>query len=238
MAKTYAVILASGTGERMNANIPKQFLKIHEKTLIEYSIEIFEENKNIDKIIIVTNPLFRDLMEKILANNNYKKISCLLDGGKIRMESSFIGTSPVEDDALVLIHDGVRPFVSQRIINDCLEALKEHSAITVALPCVDTVIKVNKEGFMEHGLDRRYIMRVQTPQGFRAKIIKKAHKKALKDKKNVSVTDDCGLVKRYNLSEIYTVKGEERNIKITHPADIELGEKILEAKSSLYSSGS
>jgi len=228
MTKNYAIILASGSGERMNLSLPKQFMELEGKTVIEYTVEAFEKNNNIHEIILVTNPHYRKLTEEILSKKNYKKISKILKGGKIRRESSFIGTASIEeDDASVLIHDGARPFVSQRIINNCLEALKKHAAVTVALPCVDTIIKIDEENFIESTLDRKYIMRVQTPQGFRAGLIKKAHAMALKEE-NLEVTDDCSLIKRYNLSEIYTVPGEERNIKITRPEDILWAKKILE----------
>jgi len=228
MAKNYAIILASGSGERMNLSLPKQFMELEGKTIMDYAIEAFEENNNIHEIILVTNPRYIDLTKEILSKKIYKKISKILKGGKIRRESSFIGTASIEeDDATVLIHDGARPFVSQRIINDCLEALKKHSAVTVALPCVDTIIKIDNRNFIESTLDRNYIMRVQTPQGFRSGLIKKAHAMALKEE-NLEVTDDCSLIEKYNLSEIYTVPGEERNIKITRPEDILWAKKILE----------
>lgn len=121
--KNIAIILASGNGERFGENIPKQFFVFRGKTLLEHAIDAFEKNKNIDEIILVTNPKFRDLAEEILAKNSYKKISKLLNGGKTRVESSYIGTSEAPDDANVLIHDAVRAFVTQKSINDNLSLI-------------------------------------------------------------------------------------------------------------------
>ena len=226
--KNTAVILASGTGERFGEKIPKQFYKINEKTILEYSLDAFEQNKNIDEIILVTNPDFRDLTEEILKKNNYKKITKLLNGGKTRVESSYIGTSQTDDDSCVLIHDAVRAFVSQKIINDNIEALKKYDAVGTAIDSTDTIIESDNNGFIVNIPPRKSMKRVQTPQSFKAKIIKKAHLLALEDKDS-KFTDDCGLVLKYNLAPIFIVNGEELNINITSKNDLKLIE-ILKNK--------
>ena len=133
--KNYAIILASGTGSRFGGEIPKQFLKINNKTILEISIEAFENNSQIDEIIIVITPEYRNLAEEILKKNYYKKVSKLLNGGKTRKDSSSVGVDSIsEKEANVLIHDCARPFVSQRIINECVESLKKYQAINVAIP--------------------------------------------------------------------------------------------------------
>jgi 2-C-methyl-D-erythritol 4-phosphate cytidylyltransferase len=227
MGNIYGLILFSGSGERCKKDIPKQFIKIGKKTIIEHTIEVFEENKYIDEIILVCNPLFRNLMEEILSNNKYKKIIALLDGGKTRRESSYIGTDFIKDEgSSVLIHDGVRPFLSQRIIEDCIKALETYDAVAAGVPCVDTIIKVNDEHFIEDIPQRKYLMRIQTPQGFKTGLIKKAHSLALNDM--VEFTDDCGLVVKYKLAPVYVVPGEEKNIKITYKEDLIFAKKIFD----------
>ncbi len=225
--KNFAIILASGTGERFGEKIPKQFYQFRNKTLLEYSIDAFENNSNIDEIILVTNPNFRDLTEEILAKNNYRKISKVLNGGKTRVESSYIGTSQVPNDANVLIHDAVRAFVTQKIIDDNIEALKKYEAVGTAIESIDTIIQVDENNVITAIPPRKFLKRVQTPQSFRANLIKKAHELALKDE-NASFTDDCGLILRYNLAPIHIVDGDEINLKITQKNDLKIIENLLD----------
>ena len=224
--KNIAIILASGTGERFGENIPKQFYQFEGKTLLQHAIDAFEKNKNIDEIILVTNPKFRDLAENILNKNDYKKITKVLNGGKTRVESSYIGTSEAPEEANVLIHDAVRAFVTQKIINDNIEALKKHEAVGTAIESVDTIIQVDENNVITAIPPRKFLKRVQTPQSFRANLIKKAHELALKDE-NANFTDDCGLILRYNLAPIHIVDGDELNIKITHKNDLNIIKNML-----------
>lgn len=222
--KNYAIILASGTGSRFGSEIPKQFLKINDKTILEISIEAFENNSQIDEIIVVITPEYRKLAEEILKKNNYKKVSKILNGGETRKDSSSIGVESItEKEANILIHDCARPFVSQRIINECIESLKTYKAINVAIPAVDTIIEVENR-LIKKVLDRSKLMQCQTPQCFKLSIIKKAHELAKEDK---SFTDDCSLVVKYNLSDVYVVNGDVKNIKITYADDIYMAQKIL-----------
>ena len=227
MQKVYGIILAGGSGERLGFDIPKQFVKIAGKTVIEHTIDIFERHPLIDHIIIVVNPDFRFLMEEILLKNNYKKVIKILNGGITRRESSYIGISSIEeDDAIVLIHDAVRPFVNERIINESIEAAKKYGAVDVAIPSVDTIIKVDDDMFIEDIPPRRYMMKGQTPQSFRLSLIREAHEKVKEEK----VTDDCSLIVKGGFGKVYVVRGEERNIKLTYPEDIFLMERIFQLK--------
>ena len=216
--KNYGIILASGSGSRYGADIPKQFVKIADKTILEHTIDVFEKNQNIDDIIIVITPEYRKTAEEILSENNYKKVSKLLNGGKIRKESSFIGISSIDDEeANVLIHDCARPFLAQKIIDDCVEALKTYDAVDVAIPSSDTILELDEENFIRKIPNRAKLWRSQTPQCFKLSLIKKAHELSKNDS---NFTDDCGLVVKYNLSDVYVVEGDVQNIKITYPSDI------------------
>ena len=224
--KNIAIILASGTGERFGEKIPKQFYKFEGKTILEHSIDAFENNKNIDEIILVTNSKFRDLAEEILKNNDYKKVTKLLNGGKTRVESSYVGTSEAPEESNVLIHDAVRAFVTQKIIDDNIEALKKYEAVGTAIDTVDTIIQVDENNVITAIPPRKFLKRVQTPQSFRANLIKKAHEMALKDE-DANFTDDCGLILRYNLAPIHIVDGDELNVKITHKNDLNVIKNML-----------
>ncbi|MBR1942654.1 2-C-methyl-D-erythritol 4-phosphate cytidylyltransferase [bacterium] len=223
--KNIAIILASGNGERFGENIPKQFYIFKNKTLLEHAIEAFEKNNNIDEIILVTNPNFRDLTEKIVSENNYKKIISILDGGKTRVDSSRIGAFQAPDGVNVLIHDAVRAFVTQEIINRNIEALKTFQAVGTAIDTVDTIIQIDENGCITDIPKRSLLKRVQTPQSFRSELIKHAHKLALEEK-NTDFTDDCGLVLKYNLAPINIVEGDEINLKITQKSDLEIINKL------------
>ena len=234
----YAIILAGGIGERIKHHLAKQFIKIAGKTVLEHTLDVFEKNSNITEIIVVIHREYRALMEQIIIKNNYKKIKKVLNGGENRQESSYIGVNSIEvEDSIVLIHDAVRPFVSNRIINDCIEALKKYSAIDVAIQSADTIIKINNENIIENIPTRKHMWRGQTPQGFKLKTIKEAHKLALNDPNKKVFSDDCGMVLEYLKEEIYIVKGEQKNIKITYSEDIFLADKLFQLRAFEVSEG-
>lgn len=223
--KTFAIILASGSGERVNFPVPKQFIKLGNKTIIEHTIDVFEKVKIVDEIVIVINPSFKNLFNEILLKNNYKKIKKVIDGGKTRKDSSYIGINAIEEsEAKVLIHDVVRPFVSERIIKDCVASLDNYSATCAAIPFVDTVAKIC-DGKIIETPSRESFVRLQTPQGFKLSLIKKAHDLAKED--DFVFTDDTSLILKYNLADISIVNGDEKNIKITYKEDLFLAEKLL-----------
>jgi len=210
--KNYAVILASGSGNRFGGDIPKQFIKIGSKTVLEKCVEAFEINRNIDGIIVVIHPDYIQKAVKLLSG--FKKVQKIIEGGATRKASSFNGISALGGiEANVLIHDCARPFVSQKIINDCVEALKEHPAVTAAIPVTDTIIEVNNK-IIKNIPNRAVLYKNQTPQCFRLSLIKKGHELS------ADATDDCSLVK--DLADIYIVDGDEKNIKITYQSDINL----------------
>lgn len=226
--KNYSIILASGTGNRYGGEIPKQFVKIAGKTVFEHTIEIFENAGEIDSIIIVVTPEYRYVAEELLVKNNYKKIVRLLNGGETRKESSSIGISSIDDEeANVLIHDCARPFLSKRIIKDCIKALETYSAVDVAIPSADTIIKV-KDDIIESIPERKFLKRGQTPQCFKLSLIRKAHELSKNDS---NFTDDCGLIVKYNLADVYVVDGEGENIKITYPEDIFMADRLFQVRS-------
>lgn len=218
--KNYAIILASGSSSRFGGDLPKQFIKIDNKTILELSVEAFQKNENITDIIVVCNPLYIDLCEEILPKEIFTKVNTIITGGETRQKSSFIGVSLIkEKNAKVLIHDGARPFISQKIINNCLKKLDEIDAVGVAIPSNDTIIKVDENNYITEIPQRSSLMRIQTPQGFRASVIQEAHK-LTNATPELTVTDDCGMVLHFNLSKIAIIEGEEKNIKITHQSDL------------------
>ena len=229
--KTYAIILASGTAQRFDTQGArlKQFAKVSGRTLLEHVVELFEHTEGVNEIIIVITPGYRETVENLLLGGNYHKVTRILEGGATRKESSHIGIFSIPDaEAQVIIHDCARPMLSQRIIRDCLEALQQHDAVDVAIPSADTIIRVNKHGFIEEIPERSQLLRGQTPQCFKLSLIRRAHELAAEEE---SYTDDCGLIVRHKLASVYVVAGERANIKVTWPEDLHLADKFFQIRS-------
>ena len=223
--KNIALILASGTGSRCNLGIPKQFAKINNKTILEYTVDAFETHELINEIYLVTSKEFLEKVKEL--TNNYSKVQAVIQGGKTRKDSSYNGISAIkETEANVLIHDGVRPLISKEIITNCIKELEEKSAICVAIDSTDTIYEINENNTIKAIPQRKFLKRAQTPQCFKLSLIKKAHNLANNDP-NCLVTDDCGLVQHYNLTDIYLTQGNENNIKITYKEDLDFVKKQL-----------
>ncbi|WP_126994235.1 2-C-methyl-D-erythritol 4-phosphate cytidylyltransferase [Thermosipho globiformans] len=228
--KVYGIILAGGSAERFGGPLPKQFLKLAGKMVIEHTIDIFEKHPLIDEIYIVVNPNYVYLVEDLLKRSNYKKVSKILRGGKTRQESTKIGVFAIpEKDGFVLIHDAVRPFVSHQIIDQVIEKLSSYEAVDVAISSSDTIIRKNDNNEIVEIPDRDELMLGQTPQGFHISVLKKAYR--LFEQEPVKATDDCKLVLAYSLGKIGIVSGERFNIKITYPEDMYFADKIFQVRS-------
>jgi 2-C-methyl-D-erythritol 4-phosphate cytidylyltransferase len=226
--KNIAVVLAGGIGARVGGNMPKQLLPLADgKTILEHSVCAFDVADSIDEVCIVMHPDYVCEAERMLQANGWTKMRHIIPGGKERWESSVNAIRLYQDKleseqfatANILLHDAARPFVSQRIISDVCEALKENEAVVVAIPSTDTVYEM-QNGCVARIPNRSTIMRAQTPQAFRLPLITKAYDIAL-NSENMQVTDDCGVVFNHIPTQpIYIVLGEEQNKKITFKEDI------------------
>lgn len=218
-----AVILAGGNGLRMGGDMPKQFMKIDGKYMLQYSIEAFSQNKNIDEIAIVVNPNYLKQAEDIIFSNDYDKVRMIIKGGRERYDSTYHAVMTYSNmnrnKYNILFHDAARPFVSQRIIDDVVEALKTFRAVAVALSATETIVRV-EDAKVSSVPDRRLLYRAQTPQGFDINVIKKAYEIAFNDP-DFYASDDCGIVSKYLPDiPIGVVAGEEQNVKITYESDL------------------
>lgn len=210
------IIVAAGSSTRMQgAN--KQFLEINGIPVIIKTLLKFENCSAIKNIILVVRD--EDLFSMQLLTEKYmiRKLSDIVCGGKTRQESVLKGLSRVaSNDEAVLVHDGARPLVSDRIITSVAEALREYSAVTCAVKIKDTVKQTNEKGKVIKTLDRNSLVAVQTPQGVRIKEYLSAIEKA----EDISVfTDDTSIMEAAGF-EVYIVEGSYKNIKITTPEDI------------------
>jgi 2-C-methyl-D-erythritol 4-phosphate cytidylyltransferase len=232
MKRNIAIILAGGVGNRLGLSTPKQFFKVAGKMVVEHTIDAFESNPHIDEIAVVSNPFYISDIESIIIKNGWKKVKKILKGGKERYHSSLSAISAYEgEDVNLIFHDAVRPLVSQRIINDVIEALKTYKAIDVAMPATDTIIETEGD-FILSIPDRSKLKRGQTPQAFHLETIRRAYETALKDS-GFKVTDDCGVVVKYLPEEpVYVVAGEESNMKLTYKEDTYLLDKFFQLRKS------
>jgi 2-C-methyl-D-erythritol 4-phosphate cytidylyltransferase len=225
--RNIAVILAGGVGSRLGLPTPKQFLPIAGRTVIEHTVDAVEGNRPIDEIALVAHPDYLERCRVLIARNRWGKLTQLLAGGNQRYDSSLAAIRAfTEGDVNLIFHDGVRPLVSQRILDDVALALESHEAVNVAIPSTDTIL-VTDGDYIRSIPDRSLLRRCQTPQAFRRNVIARAYDLALCDPA-FRATDDCGVVVRY-LPEVpvYIVPGDERNIKLTYREDIELLEYYL-----------
>ncbi|QSX04904.1 2-C-methyl-D-erythritol 4-phosphate cytidylyltransferase [Sedimentibacter sp. zth1] len=220
-----AIIVAGGKGTRMGENRPKQYLMVDDKYIVEKTIEQFEKNNKIDDILLVVN--YEDIeFVKTKISCDKPKISKIVVGGSERINSVNNGINAIKEDminGIVLIHDGVRPFASQGLINNCIENAYEFGACVPTIDIVDTIKKVNDEDIVKKTLDRSKYKAIQTPQAFKYEIISECYKNALLDE--LSVTDDSSIVEHYGY-EVKAIKGLQKNIKITTQFDLRVAELI------------
>lgn len=214
----------------MGATVPKQFLPLAGRAVIEYSVETFNNHPAIDEVAIVVHPDWRQELQTIINYNRWDKLTKVIDGGSERYMSSlnaimtFIDES---DDTNLLFHDAARPLVTAEIVGCVTAALVRHEAVGVAVPSTDTVWEVHPDfdvdevgRFVARIPERRLMWRAQTPQAFRLPLIRDAYQRALQDPQ-FQASDDCGVVRKYMPgTKITVIEGSNRNIKITIPQDI------------------
>lgn len=217
------MVLAGGSGQRFGAEQPKQLLLLAGKPVLHYSLQAFEQSAAVTDVVVVAQPAIRAEVERIATGS---KVRAVVDGGLQRWESTRQGLAVVPDDANVLVHDAARPLMSQAVIENCAKALESYEAITVAVKAVDTIAATDAGGeTIAAVLPRNSLRQVQTPQGFRVKLLREVHQNASAD---VDVTDDCGLVLKYRPDvKIGIVDGDSRAFKVTYPVDLEIAELLL-----------
>ena len=217
-----AIILAAGNGTRLSNNIKKQFIKIHDKQLFLFSFGSFCSS-NIDKILIVSSKEDINYVRSLVSSN--EKFLDVIAGGETRQHSVKNALDYLKgilaDDDVILIHDAARPLIKVPLINEVINKTIEYDCCSLILPIKDTIISLSNNNY-ESTLERDKLASVQTPQGFKFKIIYEAHLKAM----HSSATDDAQLVKNLGLN-IHLIKGDEQNFKITTNEDLNYFEYIL-----------
>ncbi len=221
-----AIITAAGKGTRMNSDINKQYIEIAGIPVLARTINVFQKCRDIDAIILVVNEGdINFCRHRIVEHYNFSKVTTLVSGGAQRQNSVYKGLCAVGKECkTVLIHDGARPFVTEENIVNCINAAKTYGACGIGVRLKDTVKISDKNGFVAATPDRNSLWSIQTPQGFAYNIIMDAHKNAIES--SYIGTDDMVLVERLGI-DVKIVEGSYKNIKITTPEDLAVGEAII-----------
>ncbi|MBT3514943.1 MAG: 2-C-methyl-D-erythritol 4-phosphate cytidylyltransferase [Nitrospina sp.] len=221
--KVGAIIPAAGRGKRIGASVAKQFLEIQGEPLLHHTLKVFASSKLIDYVVLVMpksdlNEMGDDWL------NKYEIVRGVVAGGEQRQDSVYNGFNSLEKATdIVVIHDGVRPFTTPKMIDTVVEEAKQHGSAITAIPVSDTIKQVS-DGFVKQTVPREGLWRVQTPQAFQYGLLKQAFKKAKED--SYYGTDEGGLIE-YLGERVKIVLGSERNIKITQKEDLALAKNIF-----------
>ncbi len=227
--KADAIIVAAGKGQRFTEGKKKQFLPLSDKPILVHTLDKFEACPLIRSVLLV---VAREdeayCLKEIVEKYGYRKISHLVPGGKERQESVKHGMDAVPRDAdIVVIHDGVRPFVTREMIEQSIQTAIRVQAVVFAVPVKDTIKVAGPDGTILRTLDRESLWHIQTPQAFRASVFREALQKAVEE--GFTGTDDASLVERMGF-KVHLLPGSYTNIKITTPEDMTLATLFLQRK--------
>lgn len=228
-----AVIFAGGVGKRMgNADLPKQFMEISGKPIIIHTLEIFEKNENIDGIVVASVQEWIDYLKDLIKKYNITKVKDIVPGGESGQMSIFNGLKRAYEifpnDSVVLIHDGVRPFIDDKLINENIDNVRQKGSAISSVLATETFVLINDANDILDIPARKNSLIAKAPQSFILKDIYEVHIQAQKDGVYESI-DSCTLMKLYN-KPLSVVMTDYDNIKITTPKDITLAESIYNRK--------
>lgn len=223
-----AIVAAAGIGKRMGRQTPKPYLLLAGKPILAHTLEIFEKTREVDEVTLVVHPNELDYcQDKVLSLFTFKKVLRLVPGGKERQDSVYHALKVLqnEDDLeVVLVHDGVRPFITPDQIRRVIEAARHHGGAVLGLPAQDTLKRVDPQGQILQTLERRDVWQIQTPQAFQAPLLWRAFTEAYS--RNFYGTDEASLVEELQ-QPVVVVPGSPWNLKITTPDDLQMAEAIF-----------
>ena len=225
-----ALIMAAGSGQRMNSETPKQFIEVNGHPILWWTVKAFNDSTDIDAIFIVTNSSYFNKVDEVTLD--FEKVIGNIQGGSTRQESVFNGINYLLkngfiNDDIVLIHDAARPLVTTDIIKNNVEGCKIHGAVDTVIPANDSIIRSLDASTISQSENRKELFQNQTPQTFKLGIIKEAYDKLSNELDKY--TDDCQIVIKSGY-KIHLVEGSKLNFKVTTKEDLELLEAILSKK--------
>ena len=225
--KYTAIVLAAGSGKRMNSKVHKQYLIIQDRPVLYYSLKAFEDSA-VDEIVLVVGKGEEKFCRKeIVDKYGISKVKAIVEGGKERYHSVFEGLKQTSDADYVLIHDGARPFVNQDIIRRCLQEVQKSQACVVGMPLKDIIKIADEQPYRKQTPDRKNVLMIQTPQTFSYALIYEAYEEMLKTE-DTAITDDAMVLERIKGKKSKLIEGSYRNIKITTPEDLLIANVYLQ----------
>ena len=231
--KNIALVIAGGTGERTHQDIPKQFINIHNKPVIVYTLEAFQRHPNIDAIEVVCLSGWQDILRAYAKQFSIAKLEGIVPGGETGMQSIRNGLWDLDQryrdpKDIVLIHDAIRPMVSEEIISDNIRVCRSKGNAITVVPCTSVMLKTLDSVTSDSQIPRDNLKVTQTPQTFFLREIIEAHKEAISRGIDDSIAS-CSLYVELG-KELYLSIGSEKNIKLTTSEDIEILSALLETK--------
>lgn len=221
--KTFCIILASGTGSRFGGDVPKQFVRVCGRMIIEYTLDACLQTDSIDELIVVVSEPWRDAMEAIVELLRSVKPIRIVLGGATRRESCENGVAAiVDEDAKVLLHNGVQPFISARTLGDCVAALDRYDAVSVGSPCVYTVLELDDNRELKRIVPRSHSVNDLGPECFKLSFLRKVFAASRND---TGFTNLTGIIVRHGLGTVFVVDGDPSNTKITYADDVLFAER-------------
>ena len=230
-----AVVLAGGTGTRVGANIPKQFIEVDGKPIIVYSLENFQKNPQIERIVVVCVKEWKDHLIKLVNKYNLSKVVWITDGGETGHDSIrngvFFLRDKIEPDDFIIVHDAVRPILPQKAIDEVLSVAHKNGNASSSIACHPPIVYTEdfKSGVKD--VDREHVMLTASPQAYRYSLALKCYKKAEEENKH-NFTFTSSLLIYYG-ERVYFAQGTTSNIKITKREDIALFEALLKVPEEL-----
>jgi len=224
--KVTAIITAAGKGKRMLHSVPKHFIRLEDKPVLAYTLDVFERCPDVNQVLVVSRSGEEDYcLKEVVEKYGYKKVLKIVIGGDRRQDSVYNGIKELDEDTdIVLVHDGVRPFVSQNTLSEAIKLAIFADGVVTAVPVKDTIKYVGDDGIIRATPDRSSLWHAQTPQVFKRRILEEAYVRAYNDK--YSGTDESSLVERLGY-KVKIVEGTADNIKITTKEDLLFAEVIL-----------
>ena len=234
--RTAAVVLAAGSGKRMNAGVKKQYMEIAGRPVLYYSLKAFEESFIDEIVLVVSQDEIEQVQESYVNRYGFQKISRIVAGGKERCHSVAYGLQAVRQDCdFVFIHDSARPMLTQEILQRVYRAVQEEEACVVGVPSKDTVKIADEQGYVSVTPNRSLVWNVQTPQVFSYPLVHSAYEELLQKEQEllasgVQITDDAMVVEHLAHHKVKLVEGSYENIKITTPEDVQIVERYLQSR--------
>lgn len=230
-----ALIFAGGTGTRMNVKtMPKQFLPLHGKPIILYTLEQFEYHPEIDVIVVVCIEGWIDYLNRLLEKSHFKKIQWVVPGGASGQESIYNGLNALHEhcpeDTIVLVHDGVRPLVNAQVISDNIACVQAHGNAITTSAAIETIMMMDQDadGVIRQIFPRKDCAMARAPQSFRLGDLYAAHCRA-RSENRLDFIDSASMMMEYG-HILHTVTGPAENIKITTPSDYYMFKSFVEAE--------